>query len=229
MYRVSRLFTHYFLLSCIVGFCMETKGAALYASLFGKQDASSWYQAATKKALEQFEVNSDAIGIKRMNGVGPFVVGSGLFAFSMNNVWYDETLLGKLSEKQRLFAVYHEAAHIALRHHPTQLLYLFGASISTAIAFLKFPMLKESQGLTKSITLLAAIAVSGCGLTKLVKNQERAADLKAAKLLIKLGKDDVVKDHIIWLQDVVNGGHGHDEQVWHYTFDEQLNYLKVLF
>ncbi len=163
MHRFSNAIVRYFFIFTIAGFCVESKGVAFYASLFGDQDASPWYQKITKEALEQFEVNADEICIKRMNGIGPFIVGSGLFSFSMNNIWYDETLLGKLSEKQRLFAVYHEAAHIALRHHPTQLLYLFGTSMVTAIALLKLPMLKDAQGLTKSITLLGAIAVCGWG------------------------------------------------------------------
>ena len=207
--------------------------ADIYCHLLGGQDASLWYQKATKKALADFgHPDPDQVGIKQMNALGPMCIGNDLYSFSMFNIWYNEDILDQMDERERLFGVYHEVAHIVQKHHQQLLLSCVPAAFFVTLipsmhkrCFGQQPCLIRYSAYMIWATL-SGVAIAKGWLRPWVKTQEKWADQEGARILCSIDRQDVVDAHIASLERLLHSGY-QGTQDWHYSLKDQAAYLRT--
>ena len=207
--------------------------ADVYCHLLGGQDASSWYQKATKKALADFGYSDpDQVGIKQMNALGPLCIGSNLYSFSMFNIWYNEEILDQMDERECLFGVYHEVAHIVQNHHQQLLLSFVPVGVLGAlIPSMHKRFFGEQPCLVRYSAymiwgFLSVVAIDKAWLRPWIKTQEKWADQEATRILCSIGRQDAVDAHIASLEQQIHSGY-QGSQDWHYSLKDQVAYLRT--
>ncbi len=203
----------------------ESVSSSVYAQLLGKENASVWYQSKTAEALADFGVDASKVQVKRMNGFAPKLIGEGLYSFSCFDVWYNESLLNACPENERLFAVYHEAAHIALGHHTQDIALLSAWLAAYPISYWAYSTYDDVSYLYYVLAVLGTYAASTLFAAR-SRDKEKQADLYAVEKLVQLGKKDIILSHLHVLQHSMNAGDGEVEQTWHYSPSEQYAYIK---
>jgi len=171
------------------------------------------------------------VPVKQMNNVGPILALMPLSSFTAFGVWFDEKQLTKYSPSERIFAIYHEAAHYAHQHHQ-KLLAIGSAATASAIIILVYlhkKLVKEkiqyAAGITAGTGVLMSLAIYFGLLPRIVREQEKEADITAAKTLVRLGKKDVVDQHI---QRLEQDAKSNQSNIWWYSEQAQQDYLKEL-
>lgn len=217
----------------LIGFTGEKVVERTYCSVFGSENASDYYQEKVKEALTAFGVNDvNHVPIKKMNRTAAFFVGDQLYSFTMFGIWLNEELLDKCEESERVFALYHEAAHYARKHHQKVLLSLLPTALLVEIIplirkqMVKSPDKYVQAGSTIGLTLLAALLVDQLLLCPLIKSQEQEADEQAACKLNSLGRTSVVDDCVKQLHELLQDGHSGKTDRWHRNIPEQIAYLE---
>ncbi len=209
----------------------QSIASKLYCSVLGNQDASPTYKDLTYQALTNLGVkNPDNVSVKQMNGVGPAFARINLSSFTTFGLWLDEAYLDTCTQEEKLFHIYHEAAHYASNHHQKIL-----AGIAVALPLSIFGLVKLNKYLPeKKITKVAIYTGIACAtltgiyfgvLPSIVKHQEKQADIRAAKTLISLGKEDVVLNRIQTLKTYKDAN---STDIWWYSNAEQIKYLENL-
>ncbi len=205
----------------------------VYCHLLGGKDASLWYRQATKKALlDCGHSDPDQVGIKQMNALAPLCVGDDLYSFSMFNIWYNEDALDQMSEGERLFAVYHEVAHIVQKHHQQLLLSCIPAALLIALIPSMHRRLFGVQPYVIRYSayifwwFLSGVAIDKAWLRPWIKTQEKWADQEAARVLCSIGRQDAVDAYIASLEQQVHAG-CQEPQEWHYSVKDQIAYLRT--
>lgn len=207
--------------------------ANLYSTILGSKPVSEPYRTLTYKALADLGINNPEKNVRvcQMNGVGPAFARLELSSFTAFGIWLDEQYLNQCSEAEKMFHIYHEAAHYKLNHHVKVLTRCGLASLGSiaglvalSVGLKKQPSwIRVSAGITTG--LIGLYAGYRYLLPSLVKEQEKEADLLAAKTLCTRGRSDVVTHHIISL--------GHypsptKQDLWWYSPAEQQAYLSQI-
>lgn len=205
--------------------------SSFYCKILGNADAKKEYQELTRSALQAHGIaHSEDVPVKKMNKIGSFIAGTQVSSFTAFGIWLDEKSLDSCSQEERIFQIHHEAAHYAQRHHPklVTLSALAGATLVSNLLLLKKSL---SAPLTKPMWQTAGFAACVAGLAatffalfpRVVRYQEKEADVIAAQKLVALNKASVVRAHIDALQQTTAmDNHGR----WWYSAREQVNYLK---
>lgn len=203
----------------------------VYAKFFGGQDASSWYTVTAQKALRDCgHQQPEEVSVKKMNALGPLCIGNDLYSFSMFNMWFDEELLNQVDELERLFVVYHEAAHVTQKHHQQFLLSLIPVGMLAALVpFMHNRMFGAQPAIIRYVSycvwyILGAMAVKKWYVQPLIKLQEKYADLEACRTLSAIDRQDVITAHIALLKLMISLGYDQKSD-WHYDLPSQVSYL----
>lgn len=204
--------------------------SSMYCWLLGNQDVRQEYAMLTRQALLTLGVHDPhQVSIKQMNDVGPSFVRTHLTSFTAYGIWLDEAHLDTCSPEERLFHIYHEAAHYAHKHHQKLIV---GAAVCAPLvctAMLMFTNLmgvdeKQKYLILAAQTIIAMAAACSYILPEVVKMQEKEADITGAHALINEDKTNVVLAYINLLKSYVST---HTE-LWWPTVSEQIAYLEAL-
>ncbi len=204
--------------------------SGFYCKILGNVDAKKEYRELVRSALQAHGVaHPEDVAVKKMNKIGSFIAGTPVSSFTAFGIWLDEKALVSCSPEERIFQVHHEAAHYAQRHHLklVTLSALAGATLISNLFLLKNNLAApRTQPMLKTAGL-AAIGVSVAATTfallpRIVRCQEKEADIVAAQKLVALNKADVVRAHIDTLRQTAMNNHGR----WWYSALEQVNYLQ---
>lgn len=201
----------------------------LYAHVLGNEDACAEYTWLVQSALTKMGVqNSDKVLVKKMNSVGPTFARINLSSFTAFGIWIDEEYLDICTEPERIFHLYHEAAHYAQKHHQK---IVIGSTVSLACVFFALKKLFDLNR-NKSVAHIACIAGSGLlagsalytyALPMFVKKHEKQADLLAAKILMQTKQQDVLENHIENLRKIEKS---EESTLWWDSLVEQITYLE---
>lgn len=206
--------------------------AQLYCSVLGNEDARTEYRVLVYQALKDLGIEKpSAVSVKQMNGIGPAFARVPLSTFTAFGIWLDEPYLDSCSFAEKIFHLYHEAAHYTLMHHQK---ILAGVGISLLLVSLGVielsGILRDVSVLMKNIVAVGtgAFIVAGCYryiLPHFIKRQEKQADILAAQTLIAHGKKDIVIEHIDNLSKmpIIE-----EDALWWYSNVEQATYLKAI-
>lgn len=204
----------------------------VYAKFFGGQDASSWYAVTAQKALrDSGHQQPEGIPIKKMNALGPLCTGDSLYSFSMFNMWFDEELLNQVDELERLFVIYHEAAHVTQKHHQQFLFSLIPVGmLAVLVPFMHNRICGTQPAIVRYVSycvwyMLGAMAVKKWYVQPLIKLQEKYADLAACHTLSAIDRQDVIDAHIALLKLMISLGYDQKSD-WHYDLANQVSYLE---
>jgi hypothetical protein len=201
----------------------------IYCKMLGNSDVKEEYRKLAYKALEELDVpNPEAIPVKKMNNVGSIIALMPLSSFTAFGIWFDEDYLDSCSPEQKVFQIYHEAAHYAQQHHQKV---LAASATLTALAAVGMSVLNKKLKENNSPHSLAIIlGVSAATVTLMylgilplmIKHQEKTADLEASKKLISSGNAGVVEAHIQSLRHPTPS-YGN---IWWFSDKEQADYLE---
>lgn len=206
--------------------------AQAYCKILGNKDASQEQKSKIYEALKALGVeNPEKIPVKQMNGFGPAFARINLLSFTAFGFWVDETYLNQLTKEEAIFLMYHEAAHYALGHHQQILTGTAIAIPATSAIVLGLDHLLRLKNMSLTTRMLGAIGVIIGSLLssyffvlpEISKQQEKEADLKAAELLISMGKWHIVKEHVKHLKNIASDD---DENTWWHSTIEQFFYLR---
>ncbi|MCL4361776.1 hypothetical protein M1446_05475 [Candidatus Dependentiae bacterium] len=200
-----------------------------YCQILGNKDASLENKEMVYRALKKLGIkNVEDVSVKQMNGVGPAFARLPLSSFTAFGIWLDEDYLSKCSPIERVFHIYHEAAHYAKKHHQK---ILAGAAImlpAIAIALIKLNQLVADPiykyGAMSGVSLSALLGNYFYVLPKINKTHEKEADLLAAKILISSGNEKIVDYYIEELKKY----NPNSENIWWYSIGQQIKYLQEL-
>lgn len=210
--------------------------------VFGRQDARPDIQIQVFQALMDCGYPYAAmVKVKKMNRY----LGSQLLSFSwgtvpFNTIWINEEAFDKLSPVEQTFAIYHEAAHVAL-NHPRKLLLVQALSVSglgailgigTAIVFSEYMKNALPSSLLRIATGATCIAIAAttflsAGLISSTRSYEKEADLHAARILCLTGKSGIVQEYYNTLKNDLVAGRSAYVDRWHPTLYEQVEYLST--
>lgn len=205
--------------------------SAAFQPLLGSVDLDEPYKSEVKEALSNFKVaNVNSVSIKKMDNLIPHIIDPSIVSYTFFGLWFNQDYLAQLSSSARTWNIYHEAAHYASNHSSKAILLV---GILGGLSYATIPQLNTKlstkynliNGAIYLTTWSAAVAASFYTLQELVREQEKQADLKAARLLLTLGKEDVVLDHIDALNNQIAQGAGDQADSWHYSTYEQVEYL----
>lgn len=212
---------------------MQTINAScpFYNVIFGNEDVSKPYKKQITKALRDFKVSHpEKVAIKKMNSFASRLLGAELYSFTLAGIWINESALNTLTESAREFKLYHEAAHYALGHHAQAL-----GLVATALPLMTtFPLLFRSAYYRTAfkklgnIFVYAASALSwygiyAYGLKPYIKEQEKAADLAATRMLCSIGKESTVQNYLNELRNELTVQTVADD--WHYSNAQEYEYI----
>ena len=202
-----------------------------YNVIFGNEEVPAPYKKQITQALRDFKVSHpEKVAIKKMNSFASRLLGNELYSFTLAGIWINEPALNTLTESAREFKLYHEAAHYALGHHAQAL-----GLVATALPLMTtFPLLFRSayyHSVYKkcgNIFAYGATALSWFGLytygfKPFIKQQEKAADLAAVRMLCSIGKEEVVQDYLNELRNELTLQTVADD--WHYSAAEEYEYM----
>jgi hypothetical protein len=212
---------------------MQTVSAScpFYNVIFGNEEVSAHYKKLAMKALRDFKVGkAEKVAIKKMNSFASHLLGAELYSFTLAGIWINEPALNTLTESAREFKLYHEAAHYALGHH-AQALGLVAAALPLMTTF---PLLYRSAYYHSAFKKLgnlfvyAASALSWYGICAYgfkpyIKEQEKAADLAATRMLCSIGKESIVQAYLNELRNELTAQTVSED--WHYSNAQEYEYI----
>lgn len=216
-----------FLVGSVSGQSLLSK---LYCQFLGSSDVKQEYKELAHKALKDFGIsNPETVSVKQMNSVGSLIALMPLSSFTAFGIWLDEKYLDSCSQEEKVFHIYHEAAHYARNHH--QKLLGIGVGLSAAVGAGLLYLNKKlhahnipySGALTLGSTIVAAAALYLGIVPTIVKRQEKQADVEAAKKLSSLGNQDIVNAHIAMLRQSPSQD---KSALWWFSENEQAHYLE---
>ncbi len=174
----------------------------IYCAALGNDEIKQEYKDIVIKALKDYGVASpEQVAVKKMNTVGQVIARMPLASFTAFGIWFHEEHLDSCLPEERIFQIYHEAAHYAQQHH--QKILISSTAISTiAIAGL-IACNRSLQNnnpysvvITTAVSTITAAAFYLGMLPYIVKHQEKEADLQACKKLVALDRVDIIKARI---------------------------------
>jgi Zn-dependent protease with chaperone function len=229
------------------------------AKHYGSEVASPWYHEKTVEFLKLSGViNADQVNVRKLsfsqsvNAYSQFTFINylpGLTLFS--GIWFNESILEKMSEENKLWVIAHEAAHYRLGHgmsiplfnYVTKMIpvvYMTGFMGASLLGFnwisKKVSFLQNHHDFSQKMIFMLSGLYFGAGLVKIQpdmalaafafqKECEKAADIQAAKMLCEHGYAYIVECHVKTLQEAIAKGlvllNGYN----HPSFQEQLTYL----
>lgn len=205
----------------------------LYCWLLGNQDVRQEYALLARQALAALGVNnSQEVAIKKMNGLGPIIARvNALSSFTAYGIWLDEAYLDTCTMQERLFHIYHEAAHYAHKHHQKMVI---GITLTVplicalSLQLNKLSLIDNAHFYTLSAvqSLIMLASAYAYILPAVVARQEKHADIAAAQALIAEGKTDVVNAYIDLLKSYAYGGS--ETGAWWPAVAQQIGYLEDL-
>lgn len=205
----------------------------LYCWALGNQDVRQEYALLARQALAALGVsNPQEVAIKKMNGLGPVIARvNALSSFTAYGIWLDEAYLDTCTMEERLFHIYHEAAHYARKHHQKLVI---GITLTVPlICALSLQLNKRScidnafvYTLSAVQSLIMLASAYAYILPAVVARQEKHADIAAAQALIAEGKSDVVRAYIDLLKSYAYGGA--ETELWWPAVAQQIGYLEGL-
>lgn len=204
-----------------------------YSSLLGTENASDDYRKLVLQALQDFgHTDTQKIQIRQMNSVASRLLGQDFLSFTLTNIWLNETALNTLKETERMLIIYHEVAHFVEQHH-MQLLQKISipvtVSLASCIAIAHLKLASYTKKITQGLLAAASIiALDHFIIHPTVIQQEKEADILAAKTLIQINKKDVIQKYIQLLKKLSQNGKGSSTDGWHPTIDEQIQYMQPL-
>jgi Peptidase family M48 len=203
--------------------------AQLYCSLLGDQDVDVAYKNTVYKALHTFGVyDTEGIPVKRMNAVGPTIAKLPLFSFTAFGIWLNEDFLAPCSENEKIFFLYHEAAHYAYKHH--QHVLAVEALYLSLVMGLVHVLLRNRNRILHHLALgygtgIASVINYFFILPPFIKSQEKEADIQAVRALMK-DYPYVVNHRIEELKHLVAAGEDVQDGRWWCSHQEQIEYLE---
>lgn len=202
----------------------------IYCFVLGNSDASEKYKQKTYQALKALDIkNVQNIPIKKMNGIGPKFARIDLSSFTAFGIWIDEQFLNSCSNAEIKFNIYHEAAHYKCKHHQKILLTCMSLLTLLTMSSIKLNhYLNTKKSLYRYAILTTTSIISLIGsylyiLSNIVKEQEKEADIFAAKTLVNSGKSKIVEKYI---QNLKNFNLPNQNNIWWYSNKEQIEYLE---
>lgn len=197
---------------------------AVYGMLFGGNAVRQEYRLLTHQALADCGVdNPSLVPVRQMNTLGSMITGGGLASFTAAGIWLDQAALDRCSDEERLFQLYHEAAHYWLCHHQKLMAGVVGTSIVSSMLVARIDQSMNWLG----ALMLNGVQVAGliAGLVAAVRYQEKQADIKAAQVLIKIGKKEIVEWYIAQLKAASSES---ESLLWWASIAERIAYLESL-
>lgn len=197
----------------------------VYCLVLGNHDAHADYKTMVYNALKDMGVDHpESVPVKQMNGIGPAFARIDISSFTAFGIWLDEAYLDTCSEEEKLFHIYHEAAHFVQKHHQ-KLLAECGISLGALTGLMKLGSAVVPGYAVLGIGVLVALGGYWYVLPYAVKTREKQADLLAAETLTNLGKENVVAIHI---EDLKKAKHFEEPGLWWYSNKEEVEYLENL-
>lgn len=198
----------------------------IYCTILGNNDVKQEYRELAHRALKDFGITEpEKVSIKKMNHVGSIIALIPVSSFTAFGIWLDEKYLDSCTKEQQIFQIYHEAAHYACKHH--QGLLAVGTGMVLAIPTLLYlhNKLDNQCNHHDGVTTLGIGAAGGLALfigmlPFLVKQQEKQADLEAAKKLRESNKAAIVEAYLEKLDQSNSNNH-----LWWHSESEQIQYL----
>lgn len=219
------------LISSNFSFSAPSLISRFYCLVLGNKNTKQEYKEKAHKALKDLGVEKpEDVPVKQMNGIGPAFARLQLSSFTAFGLWLDEEYLDQCSEEEKIFHIYHEAAHYASRHHQK---IITGSAIILPLLTYGFIKLNNSLDPYGTLTKASIITTTSIAtllssylyfLPQVVKRQEKEADIKASKTLIRLGKQEAVENIIENLKSMP----ANDGNIWWYSNQEQIQYLENL-
>lgn len=206
--------------------------SAFYGLFLGNEDVDAKYTQLAHEALRQLgDAHPSTVAIKQMNAVGPALALQDLLSFTAFGVWLNQKYLNSLDNNALKFLIYHEVSHYIQKHHQkTIVTCVLSLLFLIAELFLLQRCCCSIHPAAQITVLVLAALVSILAwyrffLPRLVKRQEKQADLIAAKALIDAGAQHIVDAHIAKLKASKNSGEG---DLWWYSDEEIAKYLEDL-
>ncbi len=204
----------------------------IYGQILGNTDVKREYKDLAYQALKDFGIKNPAcVSVKKMNHIGPMFALMPLSSFTAFGIWLDEEYLDTCSPAERIFQIYHEASHYAYKHHQ-KLLTIGSLTLATTIAVLMYLNKKLTAldaphplAITTATGILVTATLYVGLLPKIVKQQEKMADITAAKKLISLRKKEIVDTYI---QKLASAASTNNSNLWWLSNQEQIKYLTQL-
>lgn len=200
-----------------------------YCALLGNTDIKKEYKDLVHQALREYGVvGAEQVAVKKMNRVGHIIALMPVASFTAFGIWFDEEYLDTCSPEERIFQIYHEAAHYAQQHHQKALMAItvFSGVAAAGLIILNKIVQNDnnfhSRAVTASVTAMTAAIIYLGILPRIIKHQERDADLEACKQLIAAGRTDIVNAYI---QTLRSSGSA-QESMWWFSELEQADYLE---
>jgi len=208
----------------------------IYCTLFGQEDLSPQYRIKMNKALVRHRIeNPDQVLVKKMNGFASKLLNLNLYSFTLDGIWLNENLLEKCTPEERTFMMHHEAAHYKNNHHNKLLAKIVPVAVTLPALTILFrnKIVPFKNRVAKYAVLSGLCILELLGITELIarptlKQQEREADVSAAKALCANGKIDAVQGYVQELENLIDNGYGNDYEPWHPTVAEQHAYLRPI-
>lgn len=198
-----------------------------YSPFLGNKNANEYYTQLVQEAAADFGY-AKIIPVKQMNNWVCRLMGADLHSFTMFGIWLNQDSLDACDSVERNWIIYHEVAHYHARHHTRVLglLALVGPFIGINHSYIK----------NKWGNILAVISSGLCTyrlhsyvLKPYVKAQEKEADLMVLRLLHKTKKYNVIEKYLDHLRILIQEGKADESDGWHYTIQEQFEYLNMAY
>lgn len=198
-----------------------------YAPFLGHENANEYYTQLIQKAAQDFDYFKE-IPVKQMNTLLTRLARSELHSFTMFGIWLNQPLLDQCDECVRNWILYHEVAHYLAGHHlkVLGLLSLVGPFIGMNYSYVNN---RWGKLLASVSSTLCSVRLYNYVLKPYVKEQEKDADLKVLRLWHSLKKVQDITDYLDYLYQRIQNGHGAQTDGWHYTLQEQYEYLSITY
>ncbi|KIX85526.1 M48 family metalloprotease [Vermiphilus pyriformis] len=204
-----------------------------YDAIFGANDASPYYRNLIQSALKDFNVpNVQNIAIRRMdyNSVNPYRYHA--YAFTLNGIWIDETMLDKLKPCQQQYLACHEAAHFYAGHYQQLIRRFTGVAIllgviNPLVIKLLYPSITAAIHACSATTsaLIGAWLITMYSTRSWFVHKEVEADMLAAHKLIALGKKAVLEEYVQLAEQALQSATPHCD-AWRPTILQHINALR---
>lgn len=203
----------------------------IYCKFLGDKEISFGNKIRVMEALSRLGIeHPEKVSIKQMNKTGSLIAQADLSSFTAFGIWFKETYLNTLTEKEKVFQIYHEAAHYAKKHHQkilaSSIAFFIGSTLGINLINSFFNLdyfIKKAAvlGIEAAATFLIYLYL----LALVVKEQEKDADILAATTLINSDRKDIVEAHIKRLKEIENYD---KDNTWWYSAKKQVIYLESL-
>ena len=198
----------------------------LQTSLLGNEDASSELVAMCNEACKahgiapcQVKYLNPVIGKSLVKSMVTSLPGLG------NIMWIDKDAYANASQEEKEFTIYHETVHI-MRKHPLLNCGICGWAALAAVV-VPYVTFEDSKELSYSPHLLfvGMLAIGGACFSYVTKDNEKKADIQAAKALLAQGKENVVQAKLAQLKKAYSK-HGNTKSFLYPSLEKQIESLE---